>query len=129
MTNIALLQGCVGKKETKVSKNGSELTMLSIATNKSYKDASGTKHESTTWHNVVCFQKLSDIATKYVNVGDRIFVQGEIQNKKIEGGERDGQYMYSVIANNIEFIPSGKKSEEKQKTQETSDFEDCEIPF
>ncbi len=129
MTNIALLQGCVGKKETKISKNGNELTMLSIATNKSFKDASGVKQETTTWHNVVCFQKLSDIATKYINVGDRIFVQGEIQNKKIEGGERDGQYMYSVIANNIEFIPSGKKSEEKQKTQTTSDFEDCEIPF
>ncbi len=66
MINAAMLLGRVGKKDTKQLKNGGDLTVLSIATSKRYKDASGQAQEQTTWHNVSCFSKLSEIANKYV---------------------------------------------------------------
>jgi single-strand DNA-binding protein len=94
MINTAMLLGRVGKKESKSLKAGGEFTVMSLATSKKYKDASGQSQEQTTWHNVNCFNKLSEIASKYVHVGDLVFVQGEIQNRKIESGERAGQYIY-----------------------------------
>lgn len=113
MINIATLLGRVGKKYTNPLGDGKEVTVISIATNKKYKDSQGNPHNKTTWHNVSCFSKLSDIAKKYVNVGDFVFIQGEIQNTKIISGNKEGQHIYSVIANEIKFIPTEKKEHNK----------------
>ena len=134
MINYAILLGRVGKKDNKILKNGSEVTVISLATSKRYKDSSGQQQEQTTWHNVSCFSKLAEIANKYVHVGDLVFVQGEIQNKKIENGEKAGQYIYSVHANEVKFIPVGKKdSGESKNNQKKSldgfDFPDNEVPY
>jgi single-strand DNA-binding protein len=124
MINIAIIQGRVGKKDTKMLSNGSEVTVLSVATNKRFKDAQGNPKEQTTWHNVSCFAKLCDIASKYVNVGDLVFIRGEIQNKKIEIGEKSGQYIYSLHANEIHFIPKGNKETHQQKAKEQKSEDD-----
>ncbi len=116
MINYAILLGRVGKKDNKQLRNGGEMTLLSIATSRKYKDSSGQFQEQTTWHNVSCFSKLAEVANKYVHVGDLVFIQGEIQHKKIESGDRAGQYAYSVNANEIKFIPSGKKSSNESKS-------------
>lgn len=131
MINYGTLLGRVGKKDTKTLRNGGEVTTLSIATSKKNKDSNGQYQEHTTWHNVNCFSKLSEIANKYVHVGDLVFVQGEIQHKKIETGDRAGQYAYSIHANDIKFIPKGKSeqnqsktSQEKQKQATNYEFDD-----
>lgn len=110
MINHATLLGHVGKKDVKKTKTGADVTVLSLATSKKYKDAQGAQQEQTTWHNVSCFSKLAEVAAKYVNVGDLICVQGEIHNRKIESGEKAGQYVYSLQANDIKFIPRGSNS-------------------
>jgi single-strand DNA-binding protein len=134
MINMAMLLGRVGNKDTKTLRNGNEVTILSVATSKKFKDATGQVQEQTTWHNVNCFSKLCEIANKYVHVGDLVFVQGDIQNKKIEAGDRAGQYVYSIHANAIKFIPKGNKSESENKSTQASSqgglpFEDDGIPF
>lgn len=134
MINTAMVLGRVGKKDNKPLKNGGDMTILSIATSKKYKDSTGQPQEQTTWHNVSCFNKLSEIASKYVHVGDLVYIQGEIQHKKIESGERAGQYRYSINASDIKFIPKGNKAEsepKQKKVKETTEtpFEDDDLPF
>lgn len=139
MINEAILVGHVGKKETKTLNNGGEITVISLATSTKYKDSSGEKQVRTTWHNINCFSKLAEIAAKYVHVGDQIYIRGEINNKKIETGERAGQYIYSVTAQDIRFIQSAKKKDTESKPSQektpakkyTSDYDDLNdaIPF
>ena len=133
MINEAFLVGNVGKKETKTLKNGGDVTVISLATTTKYKDSTGTKQVRTTWHNINCFSKLSEIAAKYVHVGDIIYVRGEINNKKIEQGDKAGQYIYSVTAQDIKFLPGGRKQEVEIKTAPvkpvvTNDYDD-DTPF
>jgi single-strand DNA-binding protein len=135
MLNKATLIGRVGKKDTKTLKNGGQMTALSLATNRKYSDSSGEKQTVTTWHNVNCFSKLADIAEKYVHVGDLIYVEGEINNKKIEQGDKAGQWIYSLTANDIKFIGANSKksddSREKNTKESVQDFYDLDdsIPF
>ena len=133
MLGKAKLIGRIGNKESKVLKNGGEITTLSIATNKKYNDSQGNKKEVTTWHNVNFFGKLSEIANKYAQVGALVYIEGDIENKKIESGDRAGQYAYSIHANEIKLLTSGKKEsgEEKpkpKKTQSYVPFDDDDIP-
>jgi single-strand DNA-binding protein len=48
--------------------------------------------EITTYHTVVCFGDLADIGAT-LNVGDRIFVQGQIQT---DSWEKDGEKRYTT---------------------------------
>ena len=137
MINEAILVGRVGKKDTKTMKNGSEITVLSLATTSKHKDASGEKQEFTTWHHINCFSKLAEIASKYVHVGDVVYIRGTIYNRKIETGERAGQHIYSVTAQDIKFLPGGtsRSSEhkpiEKKAAVSNHSYEefDDQIPF
>lgn len=125
MINEAILVGHVGKKDSKVSKDGTSITVISLATKRKYVNSQGEKQENTTWHHVNCFAKLAEIAAQYVHVGDLIYVRGTINNKKIESGEKAGQYIYSVTAADIKFLRSANKSNNSQSKDD--DYEP--IPF
>lgn len=109
MLNKATLVGRVGKVDSKPLKNGSTMTTVSLATSRKFADTNGEKKEITTWHMVNFFSKMADVAAKYVHVGDLILVEGEINHKKIESGEKAGQWAYSLTANDVKFLSSSNK--------------------
>ncbi len=138
MLNKATLIGRVGKKDVKTLKNGGQLTVISLATTRKYMDSSGEKQTITTWHNINCFSKLAEIAEKYVHVGDMIYVEGEINNKKIEQGEKAGNWVYSLTGSDIKFLTSASKkdsessnSQPKKNKQQDINYDDLDdsIPF
>ena len=119
MINTAILLGRVGKKETKQLKDGKQLTLLSIATTKYIRDAQGGGKEETTWHNCNCFAKISDYADKYINVGDVVFVEGDILNRKVQQQDRE-VYMYSVHINKLKLVPNANKDYVKKSVEQNS---------
>lgn len=109
MINKASLLGRVGKVDSKPLKNGSNMTTVSLATSRKFTDGEGQKKDITTWHLVNFFSKMADVAQKYVHVGDLIYVEGEINHKKIESGEKAGQWAYTLTASDVKFIQSSNK--------------------
>lgn len=130
MLNKALLLGRVGKKDHKQIKNGSFMTVLSIATSRKYIDSSGNKREETTWHTVNFFNKIADIANKYAHVGDLIYIEGEISHREIESKEGVKKWMYSITGNELKLIPRGQKAPADAPIGNAkNDFIEDECPF
>lgn len=126
MINKAILVGRIGKMENKAIRNGGELTTLSLATTRKWKDSSGDKQEATTWHRVNCFGNLASVSSKYAKVGDLIYIEGEIQNSK---SESDDKWYYSVTASSLKLL-SPKIKDSPDSTNESNDIElDDDIPF
>jgi len=125
----AILIGRIGKKELKPLKKGGEMVSISLATNRRYKDAAGEKHEVTTWHQVSFFSKLADVVMKYTNVGDLIYIEGEIQNLKIETENGPTKWMYSVTGQEIKLLPNKKQAHEPITCGPQKASEDDELPF
>lgn len=133
MINKVTLLGRIGKKDFKPTKNGSHVCLLSIATNRHYLDSQGQKREITTWHNVNLFNRLADVGNKYAHVGELIYIEGEIINKKIEENGQS-RVIHSITASEIKLIPSGKKKDgghPEPNGNVSDDFfrDDSEIPF
>lgn len=110
MINKATLLGRIGKKDIKDIKTGGFMVNLYMATTKKYKDSTGEPHEVTTWHNVNFFHRLADIVKAYAHVGNLVYIEGEINNKKLEYGVNAGQYHYSITGSEIKFISASKKN-------------------
>ena len=96
--NRATIMGNVGKDpEIKSFQDGNRVANFSIATTESWKDkATGDRKERTQWLNVAVFnQPLVNLVEKYVRKGDKVFVEGQIENQKYVD-KASGQERYSV---------------------------------
>jgi single-strand DNA-binding protein len=51
---------------------------LTVATNESYRRASGEKVTETQWHSVVAWGKLAEICEKYVRKGMEVAIEGKL---------------------------------------------------
>ena len=68
------------------------------------------------WIRVVCFQKLADVAEKYLKKGNRIAIIGTLDQQEWGTNEGQTRSSFQLIANSLEFIrvdtPRGKTGEE-----------------
>lgn len=116
--NKVIILGNIGKDpESRSFDSGDTVTNFSVATSEKWKDkTTGESKESTEWHRVSCFGKLSDIASKYVKKGDKIYVEGSLRTRKWTDASGVEKYSTEVKAEKIELL--GQKSGNQQ--QETS---------
>lgn len=121
--------GRVGKIDTKATSNGVKITNCSMVTSKKFVK-NGEKQEKVTWHNVTLFNKLAEIAEKYVNVGDLLYIQGEMENKKYTNHDGLERINHFIIAHTLQLMPKTKEHAPapKEKSYEAG-IEDDEIPW
>lgn len=112
MNHVTLI-GRVGQPpEIRVMQgSGKSMAKLSLATSKRWRNKEGEKQEKTTWHNLICFQEgLAKVIETYVNKGDLIAVQGEIETRSYE---KDGEkkYVTEIIISDLEMLGGSGKQE------------------
>lgn len=131
--NKVIILGNVGNPpETRSFDSGDTVTNFSVATSEKWKDkTTGESKESTEWHRVSCFGKLSDIASKYVKKGDKIYVEGSLRTRKWTDASGVEKYSTEVKAEKIELL--GQKSSGSNQEQSPAPAGlgamDDDIPF
>jgi len=109
--NRIFLIGNTGKDpECRTFENGTKVANFSLATTKHF-TKNGTKESVTTWHNIVCFLKLADIAESYIHKGDKVCIEGELQIREWTDKDGNKRLNYEVVANNIELLGAKKDGE------------------
>lgn len=124
--NKVILVGRVGKQpEVRNLDNGNAVANFSLATSETYKDKSGEKKETTEWSNIVLWGKLAEIAQKYVNKGDLVYIEGKLQTRS---WEKDGvtRYTTEVVGSSLQML-GGKGSSGDSGSSSESDSSD--LPF
>lgn len=105
--NKVILIGNLGRDpELKQLPSGSSVVNLPLATSDSWKDKNtGEQRERTEWHNIVFFNRLADVAGKYLKKGSRIYVEGALRTRK---WQKDGvdRYTTEIVANDMQMLDS-----------------------
>lgn len=94
--NKATIIGNVGQDpDIKTMQSGDKVANLSIATSEKWKDKNtGETIEKTEWHRISVFnQGLVGVIEKYVNKGDKLYIEGQLQTRSYE---KDGQKHYAT---------------------------------
>lgn len=94
--------------EMKALPSGSNVTSMSIATNRVYNDKDGNRQEEVEYHNIVVFGKQAENCAKYLLKGSSAYVEGRLQTRS---WDKDGQKMYrtEIVADNVQFGPRKEK--------------------
>ena len=84
--NHVQLIGFLGKdpERRQVRGNGANFTVLSVATQQSWKDANDEWQSKTEWHRVVAFNRLGESIADSLHKGDHVLVDGQLVSSKSE---------------------------------------------
>ena len=84
--NHVQLIGFLGKDPEKrqVRGNGANFTVLSVATQQSWKDPNDEWQSKTEWHRVVAFNRLGESIADTLRKGDHVLVDGQLVSSKYE---------------------------------------------
>jgi single-strand DNA-binding protein len=83
--NKALLIGNLTRDpELRYTPKGNPVCSFSIATNSSWKDAEGNVQEIAEFHNIIAWNKLAEICSQILKTGMKVYIEGEIRNRKWE---------------------------------------------
>lgn len=117
--NKVMLIGRLGQEpKTSFTQNGKQATTFSIAT--SMKTSTG---EITEWHNIIAWEKLAELAAKYLHKASLCYVEGRIQSRSWEhNGEK--KFRTEIVAQNITFLSSNEHKASGQGQQQSIDFTD-----
>ncbi|NVK04261.1 MAG: single-stranded DNA-binding protein [Flavobacteriia bacterium] len=111
--NKVMLIGNLGKDpEAKHFEGGGMLVKFPIATTESYKNREGQKVESTEWHNIVVGRRgLAEVCEKYLNKGDKVYIEGRIKTRSWQDQEGQTRYATEIQADNMTMLtPKGESN-------------------
>lgn len=83
--------------------NNAKVASFSIATNEKWKDKDGRVQERTEWHTITVFRQLADICDKYLQKGDKVYVEGKLRTREYEKNNVKC-YATEIVADEIEFL-------------------------
>ena len=110
MVNKVILIGNLGKDpEMQTLDNGIKNAKFSLATSESYKNKEGEKIETTEWHNIVLWRGIAEVAEKYLNKGDKVYIEGKIKTNSWDDKEGNKKYSTQIIGDRLVML--GNKSE------------------
>jgi single-strand DNA-binding protein len=122
LNKVSLIGNLGNDPEVRSTTGGNRVATFSLATSRSWNDASGARQEKTEWHRCVVWNtktsQLADIVERYVKKGDKLYVEGRIEYRQWQ--DKDGQTRYSTEINVRELIMLTSKS---QSGAAAGDFE------
>ena len=108
LKNKVQLIGNLGNApEIKNTENGKKLARFSIATNENYRNAKGEKVTETTWHNLVAWGKVADLAEKFLQKGTEVVIEGKLINRSYTDKDGNKKYISEVQVNEL-LLLNGK---------------------
>lgn len=111
MNKVILLGRLTKAPEIRFSqKNNIKVANFTLAVNRKYV-AQGEERQ-TDFINIVTYSKLAEFAEKYLSQGIQICISGRMQIRNYEDKNGIKRYVTEVIAEDIDFADSPKKTDE-----------------
>lgn len=113
LRNRVQLIGNLGQNpEIKKTEKGKSVARFTLATSENYRNGEGQKVEETTWHNIVAWNGLADIAGKFLKKGREVAVEGRISHRSYEDKEGVQKYFTEIVLTDILLLRSQKEKDE-----------------
>lgn len=99
--NQATIVGYLGAEpKTSITQNGHQLTTFSVATT----ERTSNEQQQTEWHNIVTWNKLADIALKYLHKGSCVLIQGRLHTRNYNDNNNVKHYVTEIVAERLQLL-------------------------
>jgi single-strand DNA-binding protein len=115
LRNSVRLIGNLGQDpETKTLDNGKKVVHFTLATKDDFKNNDGQKVSETTWHNIVAWNGLADVAGRFLKKGKEVAVEGRLVYRNYEDKKGVTRYITEIVLNDMALLRSSKDKEKDE---------------
>ena len=105
VNKVHILGNCGRDPEIRYLPDGKAICNVSIATSSKRKDKnSGEVIEDTQWHRVTFYDKLAEIAGKYLKKGHPAYIEGRLKYGKFTNKDGHEQYTCDIVATEMQLL-------------------------
>lgn len=130
--NKVIAIGNIGRIETKTFQDG-KIVNASLAVNDKYTKRDGSRAEDVIWLNLVVVGKLADIFDRFVEKGDRLYIEGRLRERLYTTREGEEKRVTEVMVREVEMLGSraaGRSEEEELPAPaEPASADEADLPF
>lgn len=119
--NRVFLMGHLGREpQLTISKTGKPYARLSVATNRSWKNAEEQWEEKTDWHSVFVWGPLAERCTHNLRKGALVFVEGSLTYWSV-AQESNKLYKNAIHANDVQYLNPARPNQEMREASAADD--------
>jgi single-strand DNA-binding protein len=102
--NKIILIGNLGRDpDMSYTTNGTAVTKFSLAVTRCARANSGGERE-TDWFNIVAWQQLAETCNNYLKKGQKVYVEGRLEQRRYTDKEGVSRTAIDVIINDMEML-------------------------
>ncbi len=91
--------------ELRQTPNGQAVCSFSVATNRFFKDAAGTRQQQAEFHNIVAWGRQAEIINQYLKKGSILLVEGRLQTRSWQDQQGVKHWRTEIVADQIQLGP------------------------
>ncbi len=106
--SVQIIGNVGGAPEVKELNGGKMVARFSVATNESYKSATGELVKNTTWHNFVAWGNTAKYISQFLTKGKEVAVEGKLTNRSYEDKNGEKRFITEIVVNEVLLLGSRK---------------------
>ena len=111
MNKVFLIGRLTREPELRYTDNNVAVVGFTLALNRDYKNQDG--EYDADYINIVAWKNQAENVGKYLSRGSLCAVDGRLQTRSYETENGQRRYITEVVANNVQFLDSKKKENDK----------------
>jgi single-strand DNA-binding protein len=137
LNRVILIGRLTRDPELKYLQSGTAVARFSLANNRRYSTA-GEKKEQVSFFDCIAWSKLAEMLTEYCKKGQRIGIEGRLQQRSWDDQEGKKRSSVEIVVENVQFLSAKEGTKEPSNEQpdfssstpaEENAFTDDDIPF
>lgn len=126
VNRVTLLGNATRDPEARATKTGRPLSVLGMATNRGWKDASGALKTEAEFHRLICWEPLAAFASDHVKKGSPLYVEGRLHTNRWKTPEGKDASSTEIVVDRLVLL-SARKSGEVEAAEGSSEVEHEEV--
>lgn len=105
LNKVFILGRLTADPELRATPTGQQVANFSVATNRVWTDKGGQKQEAVEFHNVVVWGRQAEIASKFLNKGGLVLVEGRLQTRGWQDKQGQNRKTTEIVAERLQLGP------------------------
>jgi single-strand DNA-binding protein len=109
INEVTLVGNLTRDPDLKQTEGKKPVCIIGLATNRSWTDEKGHKHEEPEYHRVVAFDKLAETCHQFLRKGRKIYARGRLQYRTYTGQDGMEKFSAEIVLEKMEMLDSMPK--------------------
>jgi len=117
--NKIIVVGNLGREpELRYTPQGKAVCSFTMASNEKRRDKSGDAQDVTTWFRVTLWEKMAENASKYLDKGSQVYVEGRLRIEEWQDRDGNNRFTLEVSASDMKFLGTPAQRDEQPAQRE-----------